>query len=420
MGKHLSIDVFGVLDRDGNFIDLDWLDRQARQIKPLPHTFRADLLKERRMFQFSGDRDLALENRQNMAVVKTVDKLLLVSARPILTSEGEGPSRGTLLMGILIDREFLAQLGKVSELPLQLTAIPSVRSTDQSIVPQSPNQNKFVADGLSILQVSPHTRISENRWIDGEIYLLNIDRQPIQTISVRAPRLEYQQGEEALNQLTAVLFLVGISLGIVISLVLDKSVRNQQLLKISEAALQVANQELQQLANLDGLTQIANRRRFDQYLHQQWEHSLREQSPLTLILCDVDYFKRFNDTYGHQAGDDCLCRVAKAIRHALHRSGDLVARYGGEEFAVILPNTDIEGGLRVAISIQEQVRSLKIEHSKSTVSPYVSVSLGLASIIPSKSTVLESLIQESDKQLYRAKEQGRDQIVSLNVRMFHN
>ena len=420
MGKHLSIDVFGVLDRDGNFIDLDWLDRQARQIKPLPHTFRADLLKERRMFQFSGDRDLALENRQNMAVVKTVDKLLLVSARPILTSEGEGPSRGTLLMGILIDREFLAQLGKVSELPLQLTAIPSVRSTDQSIVPQSPNQNKFVADGLSILQVSPHTRISENRWIDGEIYLLNIDRQPIQTISVRAPRLEYQQGEEALNQLTAVLFLVGISLGIVISLVLDKSVRNQQLLKISEAALQVANQELQQLANLDGLTQIANRRRFDQYLHQQWEHSLREQSPLTLILCDVDYFKRFNDTYGHQAGDDCLCRVAKAIRHALHRSGDLVARYGGEEFAVILPNTDIEGGLRVAISIQEQVRSLKIEHSKSTVSPYVSVSLGLASIIPSKSTVLESLIQESDKQLYRAKQQGRDQIVSLNVRMFHN
>jgi len=413
MGKHLSIDVFGVLDRDGNFIDLDWLDRQARQIKPLPHTFRADLLKERRMFQFSGDRDLALENRQNMAVVKTVDKLLLVSARPILTSEGEGPSRGTLLMGILIDQEFLAQLGKVSELPLQLTAIPSVRSTDQSIVPQSPNQNKFVADGLSILQVSPHTRISENRWIDGEIYLLNIDRQPIQTISVRAPRLEYQQGEEALNQLTAVLFLVGISLGIVISLVLDKSVRNQQLLKISEAALQVANQELQQLANLDGLTQIANRRRFDQYLHQQWEHSLREQSPLTLILCDVDYFKRFNDTYGHQAGDDCLCRVAKAIRHALHRSGDLVARYGGEEFAVILPNTDIEGGLRVAISIQEQVRSLKIEHSKSTVSPYVSVSLGLVSIIPSKSTVLESLIQESDKQLYRAKEQGRDQIVSL-------
>ncbi|MEE3717181.1 diguanylate cyclase [Tumidithrix elongata RA019] len=415
--SNLSLDVLGILDREDNFIHLDWVDRKSRQIKALPDRLRADLLKEKRLTEFPADNDPALENSRNVAAVKTTNDLLLLASRPILRSNGKGSYRGTLLMGIFINREFLTQLEKQSEIPLQLDSIAPVPLPPQASIQSGTRQNPVpdlsmtASDALAILKVSQNTHIKEERWIVGEIDLLNSDRQPIQTIVVRAPLLEYQQGEEMLNQLTGVLFLVGISLGIIISLLLDKSIRNQQLLKISEAALQAANQELQKLADLDGLTQIANRRCFDRYLHQEWERAIREQWPITLILCDVDYFKRFNDTYGHQAGDECLRQVAQAIRHALQRSGDLVARYGGEEFAAILPNTNDEGGLRVAIAIQEQVRNLQIEHSTSTACPYISVSLGISTVIPNPVTSPETLIEQSDKKLYRAKELGRNQVV---------
>lgn len=239
---------------------------------------------------------------------------------------------------------------------------------------------------------------------------LNGDRQPIQILSVRAPRLEYQQGEKTLNQLTGVLFIVGISLNIIISLLLDKSIRNQQLLKMSEVALQVANQELQKLANLDGLTWIANRRCFDQFLNQEWTRAIRERHPITLILCDIDYFKSFNDTYGHLRGDECLSDVARAISLAVRRSSDLVARYGGEEFAIVMPNTDLEGGMLVAQAIQEQVRNLQIEHTGSSIGSYVSVSIGISTLVPTQGIAPEALIEQSDRNLYSAKQQGRNQI----------
>ena len=172
--------------------------------------------------------------------------------------------------------------------------------------------------------------------------------------------------------------------------------------------LETANHELQRLAAFDGLTQVANRRRFDEYLQQEWQRMLREQLSLSLILCDIDCFKLYNDTYGHQAGDDCLRQVAAVIQGSAKRSMDLPARYGGEEFAVILPNTDQDGAVQVAHDIQIGVRQLGILHESSKVCSTVTVSLGISSTIPSLITSPELLINAADKALYQAKAEGRD------------
>lgn len=172
--------------------------------------------------------------------------------------------------------------------------------------------------------------------------------------------------------------------------------------------LKQANQQLEYLATIDGLTQLANRRRFDEYIQQQSNRLAREQTPLSLILCDIDYFKRYNDTYGHPAGDACLVQIAQAINHAVKRPGDLVARYGGEEFAVILPNTDETGAVQVAIAIQNQVRQLQVDHVASDVRNYVTVSIGIASNVPSHNSSPQAIIAAADRALYQAKQQGRD------------
>ncbi len=172
--------------------------------------------------------------------------------------------------------------------------------------------------------------------------------------------------------------------------------------------LKQANQQLEYLAMIDGLTQVANRRRFDEYIQQQWNQLMREQTPLSLILSDIDYFKRYNDTYGHPAGDECLVQIAQAIKRAVKSSADLVARYGGEEFAVILPNMCEQEAVLVAITIQNQVRQLQLDHLASDVENYVTVSIGIASTVPSPNSSPQALIAAADRELYQAKQQGRD------------
>ena len=189
---------------------------------------------------------------------------------------------------------------------------------------------------------------------------------------------------------------------------LRQQVERERLLR---QQLDEANQELQRLAALDGLTQIANRRSFDDYLHYQWKLLARERSPLSLILCDVDFFKRYNDTYGHQGGDDCLKQVAEVIRQAVKRPADLAARYGGEEFAVILPNTEVEGAVRIAEEIRSGLKALGLAHAGSQISDIVTLSLGVASVIPSHDSSWDNLIAQADKALYEAKDRGRDRVM---------
>ena len=179
--------------------------------------------------------------------------------------------------------------------------------------------------------------------------------------------------------------------------------------------LEAANQSLLELATLDGLTGVANRRRFDHYLNNQWLNLVQEQSPLSLILCDIDFFKLFNDQYGHPRGDMCLQKVAGVLSRTAQKKQDLVARYGGEEFAVIMPHTHAAGAVHVAAAMQAEVRNLEIVHSGSLVSEYVSLSVGVATTIPSFDSSPTNLILAADKALYQAKSEGRNRIILKQV-----
>jgi diguanylate cyclase (GGDEF)-like protein/PAS domain S-box-containing protein len=178
-------------------------------------------------------------------------------------------------------------------------------------------------------------------------------------------------------------------------------------------ALQQAMWELDRLATLDGLTQVANRRRFDSYLMQEWQRLARTLQPLSLILCDVDYFKRYNDHYGHQAGDLCLQMIAQAMDKVAKRPADLVARYGGEEFAILLSQTDRAGAEQVAEALQWAIQSLALPHDTSQVSQYVTMSVGIATMLPLQHQLPDELIKRADQALYLAKEQGRDRICHM-------
>jgi diguanylate cyclase (GGDEF)-like protein len=179
----------------------------------------------------------------------------------------------------------------------------------------------------------------------------------------------------------------------------------------AENELQRVNKELAEIAYLDGLTQIANRRQFDDRLLQEWRRLQREKAPLSIVMCDVDYFKQYNDTYGHGGGDECLKAVAQAIKSAARRAADLTARYGGEEFVVLLPNTPLTGALEVAKLIQGRIRNLQISRDKSAVGEYLTLSFGVSSIIPTDSYTPAELLLRADRALYQAKQAGRNQIV---------
>lgn len=169
---------------------------------------------------------------------------------------------------------------------------------------------------------------------------------------------------------------------------------------------------LRELAFLDGLTRVANRRLFDERLELEWRRNLRTKTPLSLVLLDIDHFKAYNDFYGHQQGDQCLQQIAAAMASVPQRAGDLVARYGGEEFVTILPDTNESGAVETAERIAQAIRALQIPHEKSQTDSIVTVSLGVATLIPTLDEPPEALIKRTDEHLYEAKAQGRNCIVS--------
>ncbi|PJA32687.1 MAG: diguanylate cyclase response regulator [Zetaproteobacteria bacterium CG_4_9_14_3_um_filter_53_7] len=169
--------------------------------------------------------------------------------------------------------------------------------------------------------------------------------------------------------------------------------------------------ELRRVSSMDGLTGLANRRCFDETIDYEWKRSTREKTPVSLLMVDVDHFKAFNDHYGHQVGDHCLRKVAAAIAGSAMRAADLAARYGGEEFVVILANTDESGALKTARTILQSVCSLAVDHKQSSTANVVTVSIGVATMIPEHPSTPEILIRSADKALYRAKESGRNRVV---------
>jgi diguanylate cyclase (GGDEF)-like protein len=179
----------------------------------------------------------------------------------------------------------------------------------------------------------------------------------------------------------------------------------------SQQALQEARDRLQEMSLRDGLTNVANRRCFDQTLESEWNRAARTHHPLALLLIDIDHFKNLNDRYGHRYGDQCLIGIAAALRAVLPRSGDLLARYGGEEFAVLLPLTDNEGARIIAAKMQQAVKSLHIEN-ETPIGKFVTISIGIAVYKLSNLATTEEFVELCDRALYRAKQDGRNRIES--------
>lgn len=175
--------------------------------------------------------------------------------------------------------------------------------------------------------------------------------------------------------------------------------------------LKKKNDLLEQLVFIDGLTEIPNRRRFDELFETEWLRARRASHPLTVVLLDIDHFKDFNDHYGHAFGDECLRRVAATLSEALQRPSDFIARYGGEEFVAVLPEADLAAAQLIAEKMRAAVEQLAIPHQHSAASPVVTVSLGAATTLPSESKQPDKLLESADKALYRAKAEGRNRAV---------
>jgi diguanylate cyclase (GGDEF)-like protein len=184
--------------------------------------------------------------------------------------------------------------------------------------------------------------------------------------------------------------------------------------KTVQDELLVLNEQLIEMTYIDALTQIPNRRHFTDSLETELSRSIRDNQPLGLLLIDIDKFKEYNDNYGHTAGDTCLHAVAQILKSSLKRKTDFVARYGGDEFIAILPGTDYNGAIQVAEDMRKNVQLAQIEHKYSTVSPIISITLGIYSEVPDRGTSLERVVQLADQALYTAKDMGRN-CVAANI-----
>ncbi len=186
-------------------------------------------------------------------------------------------------------------------------------------------------------------------------------------------------------------------------------------LRESQQQLVETNLTLQRLMNSDGLTKLSNRRHFDEYLEMEWRRALREQSSVSLLMIDVDYFKSFNDSFGHVAGDDALRQVAEMLRNSCTRSSDMAARYGGEEFAIILPGTSSGGARLLAEKVRRAIEGLRIPHDQPKPGSSLSASIGVATLIPRQGQDVLTLVELADQALYQAKHSGRNQVAMLDA-----
>ncbi len=239
----------------------------------------------------------------------------------------------------------------------------------------------------------------------------------IMTADTSESRLEesYQAGavDYILKPIRKIELLARVNSAITLKQEMDKVKAHERELLELKHELELANRELSRLVTLDGLTGIPNRRAFDEILKKEWQRSYRESTCLGLLMVDIDCFKQYNDTYGHQAGDDTLKNVANDLNQSLHRPADFVARYGGEEFALIIPKTNIKSTKFVGECVRRNIEDLKIPHTESSVHNVITVSVGAAAIFPREcgSTSWNELIKKADQALYEAKKTGRNRVV---------
>lgn len=260
---------------------------------------------------------------------------------------------------------------------------------------------------LDVTDEEPHLLYSNARpdlarWVQSMTYHV-----PLADVAGRSWRIEAMPSELYVAQRRSYLpALVMVSGALFIALLVIYALIGLHRTRV----LYLARQELEKMSLTDGLTELANRRHFDTFIEQEWARANRLSRPLSLIMLDIDFFKPFNDQYGHPAGDECLRQVAQVLRRVIRRPTDLLARYGGEEFAIVLPDTD--NPKAVAEACRAAVEAAAIPHDYSPVAPIVTISVGLCSCLPDSTTTLEDLKVQADEALYQAKHAGRNRVVT--------
>lgn len=287
-------------------------------------------------------------------------------------------------------------------------------SSDMITIHDSTGQYLYVSPaGKEVLQYEDHEVIGQPSKFfihpddfestDENLKELLTDGYAVSTYRIRRKDGQYiwfETSLKCLKEKTGELQIIAIS-------------RNITERKMTEQNLEEANRLLKDLSVKDGLTGIWNRRAFDERLQAEWSQALTNSKTLSLIMLDIDYFKKYNDTYGHQAGDDCLRQVANAIGRAAEKTHDSVFRYGGEEFSVLLPETDSAGAQHVAEKIRQAVENLNMSHAASKASPIVTVSLGINTLLPTEDLTIDQFIEGADQALYHAKQNGRNRSCSF-------
>nr|WP_320011844.1 diguanylate cyclase [uncultured Desulfobulbus sp.] len=367
---------------------------------------------------------------------------LLFSTQTILRSGSSGPGIGYLIMARLLDEPAVKTLKEQTRIPFQIR-YPIAETTQ--LCGSIDHGFQLKTQQLSFIE------LNNGKYIQSCFGYPDISGKPIFGIEYLFPREITRKGIASMGYAAALVIALGICIIFLLNLTLQKVItqplkmltdyaqaieqekdfsrrinmhRTDEIGRLAQSIdtmvetigeqtneLQLANEQLILLTVQDGLTSIANRRMFDSYLNKEWRRAQREQTPLSLVLLDVDFFKRYNDTYGHQQGDRCLIAIAETMQKHIRRPADLAARYGGEEFALILPITENQGAYKLAEGLRQGVQALQIEHRASEVSAYVSISLGVSTIIPQakeEKFSLHGLIEQADQHLYQAKQRGRN------------
>jgi len=381
--------------------------------------------------------------RGKRGIFRTEAGPMLFATREILRSDGSGPANGFLIMGRFLNETMLETLKEQTRLSFELvdpsegskflcrtSGMKSRRVGDLEYFTRTDGGSMITCAGyrdekgdtlFGVQYLFP--RETTRKGIDSIRYavflvigsgvtvlvILNLLLQavvlkPLQKVTEHALKLQ-EHGDYALRLNLRRDDEIGVlakSLDSLVQTISDRTVELRQ-----------ANEQLTHLSLSDAMTGIANRRMFDAYLKQEWRRAMRERSPLSVLLADVDHFKKYNDTYGHQQGDMCLIGVAAVMQLHMQRPADLLARYGGEEFAVILPGTDAAGAMHMAETLRQAVLDLRIEHESSIAAPHVTLSIGLVTSVPSPEEGdggMDLLLEQADQALYQAKNSGRNQV----------
>ncbi|MEZ9785287.1 hypothetical protein BCV08_13405 [Vibrio breoganii] len=376
------------------------------------------------------DLDLFSAEAHYTGLVLLENKPVVYSIRPILTSQETGPSKGFVLRGRYIDPSLVSNFIKQTHVRFKITPVA--------------DRTKTYNDELVVTEIDDET-------LEVSRYVFSYD-VPIMLVESFFPRDISAQGKVAVQSALFTSILLGFLLLFALWITLRKVVLepvthltqkataitntkdykkraqvetsdeigelSRQLNKMldvienREASLEELLARLKELSITDALTQISNRLKFDSVSEMEWRRMQREQLPISIIMCDVDFFKQYNDHYGHVEGDQCLVSIAKTLEGSVARPADLVARYGGEEFVILLPSTGLDGATHLAKTVLDKVAAMQLPHAKSDVAPHVTVSLGIASVVPSEDNSLLQLITDADNALYQAKQNGRNTLAT--------